>query len=47
MQITFIEDEQGNVSEMVVNQEETEMRAKWVDHEFLSCLQLPLTLGVE
>jgi len=31
VQITFIEDEQGNVSEMVVNQEETERRAKRVD----------------
>ena len=30
MQITFIEDEQGNVSERVVNQKETEMRAKRV-----------------
>ena len=31
VQITFLEDDQGNVSEMVVNLEETEMRAKRVD----------------
>ena len=31
VQITFVEDDQGNVSEILVNQEETEMRAKRVD----------------
>ncbi len=31
VQITFIEDDQGNVSEILMNLEESEMRAKRVE----------------